>query len=92
MNPRPRLTLIHTGMKRLAQREKLIAEARRIFPTNPEHAAKWVEAKLLLGEREPSVEIGIGCVDTSRAVRALPIGSVARAPEIPSFLRRFLKR
>lgn len=89
---RVRLELVASdGFRRLARREKLLAEAQRLFPGNQDLAAKWVEARMLLGARKPSVEIGIQRADTSRALRALPIGSVEVRRDIPAFLRRFLK-
>lgn len=89
---RPVLKLVPVGIKKLAIREQLIAQSRKHFPHNGDMAAKWVEAKLVVWEQKPTVEIGIQRIDTSRTVRALPVGSVSETLEIPSFLRRFVKR
>ena len=85
-----RLVVSH-GIQRLAERERLIARAKRIFPVNPGMAAKWVEARLTLGERRPAVEIGAQLVNTSRALRRLTHG-LELPLEIPRFLRRFVRR
>lgn len=87
----PHLTLVPSGLKKLALREQLIARAKTLFPGSQTLAAQWVEAKLLLGDRKPDVDIGIQRIDTSRTARALPIGSIAEPLEIPAFLRRLVK-
>lgn len=54
---KPRLTLV-TGIKRLSLREKLMAQAKLVYPHNESLAGKWVEAKLTLGHAQPKVRIG----------------------------------
>jgi hypothetical protein len=93
MKSRAKLIIVTAaGIQRLAKRERLIEDSKRLFPTSPQLASKWVDAKLALGERKPSIQIGINRVDTTRAVRTLPIGSVGVKRELPWFLRRFIKR
>ena len=58
MTRRRHLALVHqAGMQRLAHRERLIAESQRLFPGNESHAAKWVDAKLALGDKVPQVRM-----------------------------------
>lgn len=58
---KPHLTLI-TGIKRLSLREKLMAQAKLVYPHNERLAEKWVEAKLVLGDAQPKVRVGTDAV------------------------------
>jgi hypothetical protein len=89
---RTRLTLVGCSpFLEHVSKEILILRAKKLFPKNETLAMKWVDAKLRLGTRKPSVEIGLHRIDTSSAVRALPPNSLTETLEIPHFLRRFLK-
>lgn len=63
---RGHLTLVH-GFKRLALRERLIAEAARLFPNDEKSRDKWVEAKLFLINKPIKVRIGSDCRDITFA-------------------------
>ncbi len=54
---RGHLTLVH-GFKRLALRERLIAEAAKLFPDDEKRRDKWVEAKLFLVNKPIKVCLG----------------------------------
>ena len=59
MSPtRTHLSLVPTGLKRIALREVLIAQAKNLFPHKQRMADKWVEAKMILGNAGPKVPIG----------------------------------
>lgn len=78
MTQRPVLKLVPaTGFKQLALKEKLLAEALRLFPGEGEafdaRRAKWVAAKLFIGDAEPKVRMA-GVLPTTPVVfaRQLP--------------------
>ena len=54
---RGHLTLVH-GFKRLAWKERLLAEAATLFPDNESRQQKWVEAKTFLINKPVKARIG----------------------------------
>ncbi len=58
---KPHLTLV-TGIQRLSLREKLIAQAKTLYPHNESLAEKWVEAKMTLGNAQPKVRVGTDAI------------------------------
>lgn len=89
----PRLTLVRTlaAARTMQLRlETLRIHAARQFPGNTVQQDRWVQAKLYVAGRKPSVKIGDQRPpDTSRALRRAH--GVEIPLELPGILRRFLR-
>lgn len=67
-----RLTL-HAATLMALRIDTLRMYARRHFPASSwQQRERWVQAKLYVQGRKPTVDIGLQCVDTSRALRRMP--------------------